>query len=114
MFSSFIAHCSSIKRIERSTKHILPRIQVCMYVCMYVCIYISLKVSALLPSNGEKQSMNDVNCLASSGAKFAYIGKVCVPDQISTGMFINIHWIQNYLSRIFFLSSRNLFCERSH
>ena len=35
-------------------------------------MFISLKVSALLPSNREKQSMNDVRL---SGAKFAYIGK---------------------------------------
>ena len=37
--------------------------------------------------------------------------KICVHDQISTAMFINIHWIQNYLSRIFSLSFRNLFFE---
>ena len=33
---SINSQCSSIKWIERSTKYVLPRIQVCMYVCMYV------------------------------------------------------------------------------
>ena len=27
---------------------------------LYICIYISLKMSAVLPRNSEKQSMNDV------------------------------------------------------
>ena len=31
-----------------------------VFIYMYVCLYISVKVSAILPSNGEKQSMNDV------------------------------------------------------
>ena len=29
-----------------------------IFIYMYVCLYISVKVSALLPSNSEKQSMN--------------------------------------------------------
>ena len=56
----------------------------------------SLKMSAMLPSNSEKQSMIDIRqkegCQAATGwqtgrrqqlagAKFAYIGKVCVSDQ---------------------------------
>ena len=31
-----------------------------IYIYIYVYMYISLKVSAMLPSNSEKQSMNDV------------------------------------------------------
>ena len=39
---------------------------------MYVCLYISLKVSAMLPSNGEKQNMNDVRL---SGVVWS---KICI------------------------------------
>ena len=37
------------------------------------------------------------------GAKFADIGKVLrsVPDQISTAMFINIHWMEISLQNLF-------------
>ena len=31
-----------------------------IYLYIYICIYILLKMSAMLPSNSEKQSMNDV------------------------------------------------------
>ena len=39
---------------------------------LYICLYISLKVSALLPSNSEKQSMNDVRL---SGVVWS---KICI------------------------------------
>ena len=88
---------------------------------IYIYIYISLKMSAMLLSNSEKQSMNDVRrregCLAATGwndgttdwcqpfagEKFAYIGKVLrsVPDPISTAMFINIHWMEMSLQNLF-------------
>ena len=73
-------------------------------------------MSAMLPGNSEKQSMDDVRqregCQAATGwktdwrqqfAKFAYIGKVLrsVPDLISTAMFINIHWMEISLQNLF-------------
>ena len=42
------------------------------YIYIYVCLYISLKVSALLPSTSEKQSMNDVRL---SGVVWS---KICI------------------------------------
>ena len=88
-----------------------------MYVCMYVYIFRWGCPHCCLGTVKNKVWMTS-DCLASSGAKFAYIPyirKVCMPDQILTAIrFININWIQNYLSRIFSFSSRNLFCERLH
>ena len=73
----------------------------------------------MLPGNSEKQVTNDVRqregCKATTGwktdwrqtqfvgAKFAYIGKILrsVPDQISTVMFINIHWTEISLQNLF-------------
>ena len=68
-----------------------------IYLYIYICFF-----------EGVRTWMTS-DCLASSEKNLHTSEKICVHDQISTAMFINIHWIQNYLSTIFSLSFRNLF-----
>ena len=71
----------------------------------------------MLPSNSEKQSMNDVrqgmllgsNRLEDKLASAVCLSKICihreslcsVPDQMSIAMFINIHWMEISLQNLF-------------
>ena len=75
-------------------------------------------MSTVLPSNSEKQSMNDVrqikrgllgsNRLGDTLASAVCWSKICthrksllsLPDQISTALFINIHWIEISLQNL--------------
>ena len=54
-----------------------------------IYLYISLKVSALLPSNSEKQSMNDVRLSGVVWSKICIHRESLHAGQISTAMFIN-------------------------
>ena len=58
---------------------------------LYKYMFISLKVSAQCCQTVWRRLEQNLRTSK----------KICVHDQISTAMFINIHWIQNYLSRIF-------------
>ena len=69
---------------------------------MYVCLYTSLKVSALLPSNSEKQSMNDVRL---SGVVWS---KICIHrESLRAGPNFNCNVHQYSLDTE--LSLQNLF-----
>ena len=82
------------------------------YIYIYVCLYISLKVSALLPSNSEKQSMNDVRL---SGVVWS---KICIHwESLRARSNFNCNVYQYSLDtelslqKFFSFSSRNLFVK---
>ena len=132
--SPFLPFCGTFyKNHFRSGDHLRSNLGIISrpgIICGPVYIYISLKVSATLPSNSKKQSMNWRQ------TKGRLLGSNRLEDRLASGLLEqNLHtsgkfcvqcrikfqlrcssiftgW--KYLCRIFSLSYRNLFCERLH
>ena len=83
-----------------------------LYICVYVYIFEGVRTVAWQQWKTKYEWCQTVRRRLEQNLHTSE--KICMQHQISTAMLINIHWIQNYLSRIFSLSLRKLFCERLH